>query len=62
MADEPTSNPSPTGEQDAAEAHRRELAAQDVPPRRRQALWPERALVSEPGDVPGTDPDGVEHE
>jgi hypothetical protein len=39
-----------------------EQHAEDAPPRRREALWPEVAPHSDPADIPGTDPDHVDQQ
>ena len=49
-----------TRDLDGQAAQQAELRAQDVPPRRPEALWPQVAPQSDPADVPGTDPDGVQ--
>jgi hypothetical protein len=45
---------------DGQKALRTEQAAEDQPPRRPEALWPQVAQRSDPRDVPGTDPDQVD--
>jgi hypothetical protein len=47
---------------DGQTALKQEQQAEDTPPRRPEALWPQVAPRSEPGDVPGTDPDGVDQQ
>jgi hypothetical protein len=49
-----------TGDLDAQAAQDAELKAQDVPPRRPEAPWPQVAPRSDPADVTGTDPDCVQ--
>jgi hypothetical protein len=50
-----------SSEIDGQAALRTEQQAEDAPPRRPEALWPEVAPHSDPADVPGTDPDHVDH-
>jgi hypothetical protein len=45
---------------DADAALTDEFEAEDSPPRRPEALWPQVAPRSDPSDVPGTDPDRVD--
>jgi hypothetical protein len=47
---------------DGEAALRNEFEAEDTPPRRPEALWPEVAPRSDPKDVPGTDPDRVDQQ
>jgi hypothetical protein len=47
---------------DAQTALEAEQHAEDAPPRRRDALWPEVAPHSDPADIPGTDPDRVDQQ
>ena len=47
---------------DAETALDDEFAAEDTPPRRPEALWPQVAPRSDPADIPGTDPDQVDQQ
>ena len=60
-----TTDPRPqtrSGDLDAQTALQKEFRAEDFPPRRAEALWPQVAPQSDPADVPGTDPDKVDQE
>jgi hypothetical protein len=47
---------------DGRAALTKEQQAEDTPPRRPEALWPQVAPRSDPADVPGTDPDRVDQQ
>jgi hypothetical protein len=47
---------------DGQAALNEEQQAEDAPPRRPEALWPQVAPRSDPADVPGTDPDRVDQQ